>query len=103
MTAWTDPRLACLRSAAGMAALALLAAEQTTIEGYRTADILTMSLLSIDHYLRVGVGNHGAPIGHTAHDEMLEIVVPFLRTWYRIAGQNLAQTLGWPRPEVGLP
>ena len=75
----------------------------------RSGDYLQLSLRSVRRYLTVGIGSEGAPIGHSAHDEMLEIVVPFIIAWERLSaqggqsnqssqsGQNLAAGTGLER------
>ena len=93
---FTDPRLACLHSAAGYAALALLN-ESADPAQQRIRDFLNISLRSVHRYLEEGIGSAGAPIGHSAHDEMLEIVIPFILAWESVSGQNIARGTGIER------
>ena len=86
-----------MRSAAGMAALSLLNQGEQSLAGYQMHDVLTISLRSVERFLAVGVGEKGAPIGHSAHDEMLELVVPFILAWQSTSGQNLAVGTGLER------
>ena len=94
---FADPRLVSLRSAAGMAALSLLAHGETNVAGYDMHDVAAIAALSVQRFLTTGIGEFGAPIGHTAHEEMLEVVVPFVLAWQAVTGQNLAVDTGLER------
>lgn len=88
-----DPRLAAVRAAAGLAALAV----KDDVSGAAAEDVkaaLEVSARTVRRYLQTGIGPRGASCGNTGTDEALEIVLPFVQAMRRATGEDLAIETG---------
>lgn len=95
VTATDDPRYVSLRAAAGLAALAVLG--QSDALDPAMVQLAEVTRRSVVRFLAVGIGEHGSPLGHSAHDEMLEVLVPFVVAWEAVSGEDLADGTGLER------
>ncbi len=86
-----DPRLATTRSAAGLAALALL----TLAPDPAQDAVLERCRLTLRRFLACGLGESGAPLGHAGTDEALQLVGPFLVVLEAATGERLADGTGF--------
>ncbi len=86
-----DPRLAATRSAAGLAALALLTLGPDPAQDA----VLERCRLTLRRFLVSGLGESGAPLGHAGTEEALQLVGPFLAALAATTGERLEEGTGF--------
>ncbi len=89
-----DPRLGILRVAGALAALAAADAAADPPWQERACRAYGACARSVRRFLRTGFGERGAPLGHSLHEEALELVPLLVHAARRNLGAELAERSG---------
>ncbi len=94
-----DLRVATVRAAQGLAALAILDApvpDGHPVDAARLRLALDVAARSVRRFLRTGLGRSGAGLGQYGLDAAIGLVFPFVRAYRSATGADLATGTGTP-------
>ncbi len=95
-----DLRLATVRAAAGLAALAVWGEALPEAAGLSRDDVragLAVARRTVRRFLRTAFGDEGAGTGQHGLGDAMEIVGPFVAAWRRVTGEDMAAGTGAAR------